>query len=923
MDHAVVTALAGNVAVLLAVCAVWNTAGFWTRKRRRLQPILSGLMLAGLCLIAMNAPLILPSGMLLDTRSILVSVTALLFGPVPLAIVAVTTAIFGASNFGVDTLPGLVVILTSALIGLAWRRWVYPKTVKRYWVNLLMMSVTVQAAALASTVLIPYPQGMAVFRALALPMLLVFPTATVILSQLLIHTQAYRIPYGRLERFEPQRTQGYECSQQLLQQMPDAFALQEISFDKHGRPLDCKFLSVNAAFEKMVGLSNADILGKAARDVLPDVVPAWLITCGNVVLTGEPAQLEYCAFATSQHYVISVYRTSPSQCAATFSNITNRVRAAEETSKSLLRLQSLINYSPSPIVIMDDKGRIMELSAAARRILGMPPDDRVKQEATRVAPPEIFKKVLYVLSQPKDAAPSLESIDVFEYDGGKRYFESRLFPIHAPSQDEKLFGYLAIDVTERIEVEHALKASEEKYSNYIKNAPYAVYIIDEQGRFLEANQATTAITGYAVEALLHMSFKDITPPVAFSDNAHRWKELQKAGHLNIEINYVHKSGLTRWWIIDAVKLSAKRYLCFASDTTNKKQAETELLHLSYHDYLTGLFNRRFFEMELKRFDIPRCLPLSVFFGDINGVKLVNDTFGHAEGDRLIIDCARVINDCCRVGDTVARVGGDEFGIIMPQTDSETALLILTKIQDALSALDSKANNGKYAHSVSLGFGIKRSEDEDVLQILHIAEGYMYQRKLLEHNSSHSAIIASIKATMIEKDHDTGKHAERLVELSKVVAKALKLSQADQDRLELLATLHDIGKVGISDYILTKPGKLSIEEWAEMKRHPEIGYRIAISTPELIPVAESILCHHERWDGGGYPQGLMGEKIPLLARILAIVDAYDAMTHDRPYQKAIPSAEAIAEITLKAGTQFDPQLVRIILDQKLAIALKAK
>ena len=156
----------------------------------------------------------------------------------------------------------------------------------------------------------------------------------------------------------------------------------------------------------------------------------------------------------------------------------------------------------------------------------------------------------------------------------------------------------------------------------------------------------------------------------------------------------------------------------------------------------------------------------------------------------------------------------------------------------------------------------------------------------------------------------GEHAERLVALSRMIASTLNLSQSDKDRLELLATLHDIGKVAISDNILTKPGTLTQEEWAEMKRHPEIGYRIAMSSPELIPVAEGILCHQERWDGTGYPQALKGEKIPLLSRIIAVVDAYDAMTQDRPYRRSMTREAALAEIMSNAGTQFDPTIAQI-------------
>jgi len=388
------------------------------------------------------------------------------------------------------------------------------------------------------------------------------------------------------------------------------------------------------------------------------------------------------------------------------------------------------------------------------------------------------------------------------------------------------------------------------------------------------------------------------------------KSLLETGKMSAELKYCHKDGSTRWWSVDAVKISDKRFLGFLIDITARKQAEADLINLSKYDYLTGVYNRRFFEAELKRIDDERLFPLSVIIGDINGVKFINDAFGHSAGDKHIAETAMILKDCCREGDVLARIGGDEFIILLPNTDNAAASEVLRKIQAAITEFDAKNASDIYQHSVSLGCATKVSTDEDIKEIIKIAEGYMYQRKLLEHNSAHSAIVSSIRATMFEKSHETEEHAQRLVSLSKAVGMALGLSQAELDKLVLLASLHDIGKVGIRDDILTKQSELNEMEWVEMKRHPEIGYRIAKTSPELVPIAEGILCHHEWWNGSGYPQGLSGECIPLISRIVAVVDAYDAMTNDRPYRKALDHEVAIERIKQNAGTQFDPHIVII-------------
>src|SRR5665648_1127332 len=371
---------------------------------------------------------------------------------------------------------------------------------------------------------------------------------------------------------------------------------------------------------------------------------------------------------------------------------------------------------------------------------------------------------------------------------------------------------------------------------------------------------------------------------------------------------------------------ANKELVFQNEEKDKRAAELiidnkelalqneEILFLSHHDFLTGLYNRIFFEEEKKRLDTPRQFPISIIMGDVNGLKLINDGFGQSKGDEVLIEISKILKSCCREEDIVSRIGGDEFGILLPRTDSQSAQRVCSRISDTCKgyALDGSS----ICPSISVGHATKNIETETMDNILMAAEESMYKQKLLESKSAHNSIIASIKVIMFEKSQETEEHAERMVQLSKSIGLAMSLTDDQLNELELLSTLHDIGKMGVDAKILSKSGKLSDEEWVEMRKHPEVGFRIAQATSELIPIADYILCHHERWDGKGYPQGLIGEQIPLLSRIVAIVDSFDAMTNDRTYRVAMTEGEAIAEIKKCAGTQFDPDIAKIFIEKIL-------
>lgn len=500
-------------------------------------------------------------------------------------------------------------------------------------------------------------------------------------------------------------------------------------------------------------------------------------------------------------------------------------------------------------------------------------------------------------------------------DGSAVWIKRTMARINTGREEDGIILWMLEDISDQVSAEEALAASEHKHKTMVSNISDVILIVGRDFRATYCSPNVGKKSGWSSKDLLGRDVRTILHP----DEAEKLQkfflrllESDTGNGQALELRYLCKDGTYRLMEAAATNLlrdeSIQGILFNVQDITERKKREEEIYYLYYHDVLTGLYNRAFFDEEQKRLDTPRQLPLSVIIGDINGLKLINDAFGHAEGDKMLKEIARILRLCTRKEDIVARTGGDEFSILLPQTSGEEARDIVERIEAMCRETAANPGIGVFFTSISLGHASKVSEEESFQAVLRAAEEIMYKRKLLEHKSLHGSIIASIRMTMHEKSHETEEQTGRVATLSKTLGKAIGLSEKQLNELELLSTIHDIGKISIDEDVLCKPGKLTEEEWYQLKKHPEVGYRIAQASPELKHIADLILCHHERWDGSGYPQGLAGTDIPLLSRAMAVVDSFQAMTHDKPYRKAMTREAALEELERNAGTQFDPDIV---------------
>jgi diguanylate cyclase (GGDEF)-like protein/PAS domain S-box-containing protein len=577
------------------------------------------------------------------------------------------------------------------------------------------------------------------------------------------------------------------------------------------------------------------------------------------------------------------------------------------------RLRILYNASFGGVA-MHDQGRIIDCNQGLADITGYSLKELLgKEDGLALIAPEyrdfVMKKILA-----GDETP-------YETVGLRKNGE--LYPVqlvgrNIPYQGQQVRAVEFRDLTALKMEEKAKRQTEEQYRLLTSEMQLGLalheIICDEDGhpidyRFLNINRSFERLTGLRAETVVGKRILEVLPKTEpyWIDI---YGQVALTGKSNQFENYSQE--LKKYYNVSVYSPKPGQFATIVEDITDKKLKEAEIIQASKFDFLTKLPNRRFFEERLEELDHPEHYPLLVAMIDFNGLKMINDAYGHQVGDEALIHVANQISQNIRPQDFAARIGGDEFIIICPKT---TSFEFETIKQSILVGLASDCFIG-FNVSVAFGHDIKHVSGEDIANVIINAENNMYGHKILHGQSARNEIIITLFNTLKEKNTTERIHSDRVSHYCQALGEKINLSPDEVKELTLAGLMHDIGKITIPDVILNKPGRLSEDQWVVMKKHTINGYQILRSADKYSRLAEYALTHHERWDGKGYPNGLSGEDIPLFSRIIHVCDAYEAMTSDRPYRQAMDPIQAVDELLRGAGTQFDQRLVEVFTKEVL-------
>jgi diguanylate cyclase (GGDEF)-like protein/PAS domain S-box-containing protein len=586
-----------------------------------------------------------------------------------------------------------------------------------------------------------------------------------------------------------------------------------------------------------------------------------------------------------------------------------RKRAEKQLAEAEKRYRTLFEQSPDAIVIIDPETTLpIVFNNSMVKLLGYSHEEYAR---LKVADYD-------VIETPEETKVHIEKVLRDGRDEFETKFRTKLGDIKdvvvniqvLELSGKRVFHNIFRDITERKRAEEALRESEERYRTIFEDSREAIYVSSREGKFIDINQSALDLFGYTREEIMGL---DVLQIYANPDDRSRFQqEIEQKGSVrNYEVKFKKKNGsemncLLTSTVRKAIDGTILGYQGIIRDITEIKKVEDQLRYLSLHDPLTGLYNRAYFEEEMHRLESGRYNSVGIIMCDVDGLKLVNDALGHHTGDKLLIATANVLKESFREGDVVARVGGDEFAVLVANFDSNALEKAYHRIHVAVARHN--LANPALPLGISLGFAVSTEAPIIMSNLFKEADNNMYREKLQHSLSARSTIVQTLMKALETRHLITKGRLDRLQKLAIALAQAIGLQDHRVTDLRLLAEFHDIGKAAIPEHILFKPSPLTPEEIIEIQRHCEIGHRIAMYTPDLAPIADLILKHHEWWNGEGYPLGIKGEEIPIECRILSIVGAYEAIISNRPYHKAMSHEEAMAELRRRSGTKFDSDLV---------------
>ena len=605
-----------------------------------------------------------------------------------------------------------------------------------------------------------------------------------------------------------------------------------------------------------------------------------------------------------------------------FSDITSEYKYKRELENSRKLLQSTLNSLSANIAVINENGYITHVNKSWKNFAS---NNGIEPEKVGVGV-NYFSTVLSEETVDSDAKKFIDEIKSLIKGNTKEVIME--YPCHSPSEERWFIAratQLKLDqaneikgaviahenITARKKSELNLIDEQRWLSAIFKNSNDPMVKVDNEHKVIDLNQRFTELFEYELAEVKGINLDDVLDrPNSKIANREVTKEFLEGNQIEIEGVRYTKTGDEKVCLIRGipVMISGEMAGGYAQyiDITERKRKEEQIKHISTHDTLTGLYNRYYLEEELDYIQSLENTMTSIVMFDLDGLKLINDSFGHQIGDLFLEKLGEILNNKFAPIGTVGRLGGDEFLAILPGVKGREAENLAAEITNEDLKLEIENGDNSFI-SIASGVATKKSSNEDVFDILHLAENNMFRDKLLKEQSTKNKYVKLLLSALHEKSQETESHAKRMEDLAIALGEKIELRPSEIDKLSVLATLHDIGKMMIPNAILNKPGSLNDEEWELMKRHPLIGYRICSSIEDFSHIADEVFSHHERWDGNGYPRGLKGKDIPVGARIISIVDAFDVMTNGRPYKEPMSQQEALNEISSCAGSQFDPDL----------------